>query len=110
PHPLAPSPIAHPPTGRGEKDLAFVFGRWRPLSRGKCVRWERGSGGEVGRGKARPPRESASVKMRRGRARPRERRRRAAYPRAPAPCLSERPTDPPAGRCTRRPPAETGPP
>ena len=44
PHPLSPSPIALPPTGRGgtvpEAPSAF------PLSRGKGVRWERGPGGE----------------------------------------------------------------
>src|SRR5215210_1000177 len=54
PHPLAPSPIAPPPTGRGgtPPNLRGTFrfglsGRWRPLSRGKGGRWERGSGGEV---------------------------------------------------------------
>jgi hypothetical protein len=44
PHPLSPSPIALPPTGRGgtAPEIPSAF----PLSRGKGVRWERGPGGE----------------------------------------------------------------
>src|SRR6185436_9804912 len=56
---LTPSvPLSHRPPASRERGrptlplegphLSFqVFGWWRPLSRGKGGRWERGSGGEV---------------------------------------------------------------
>ncbi len=55
PHPPGP-PLPSPPLPPGEGGTYFqklkkLLGRWRPLSRLVGGRWERGSGGEVGRGR-----------------------------------------------------------
>src|SRR6185436_8039837 len=72
PHPLDPPLPSHTPQPGEVEALPNVSGnqallpspargrgagRRRPLSRGMGVRWERGSGGEVERGKASPPRD-----------------------------------------------------
>src|SRR6185436_17624398 len=57
PWPPLPSPPHRPGEGEPPPSLFPSFGWWRPLSRGTVGRWERGSGGEGGRGKAPTPRD-----------------------------------------------------